>query len=516
MRTLRHTSKQFRHGRQEDAHEYARCLLEACQKEKSGGRIKREVNGKEQISNIFGGRLCSQVKCLSAKCHYVSNIFEPFLDLSLEITRASTLAKALHRFTAVEILDGANKYECEKCRSRVRASKRFWIETPPNILTIHLKRFEFGAYGRKIDKHVKFPTTLDMTPHLRMPGRCKHLYTLYAVLVHAGHSTHSGHYYSFVRAPSGMWHIMDDGRVRQVAENHVLAQNAYILFYVRNVECNRDSKSTAKTRKTTESQAQTQVHQNGSSHSHHRNEQIMKNIVPPHTNMNGGEGNNRNLKAKVLSYGDGQNLSNGDVHLHYHEDSVSVMSNKSKSESKSEDKGVVQRENGISFGNRSMLTFFSKKILPFLKARHSIEKKRSIVSKFTKLFRRRSEPDLLETDIKSDDLNGLSPSGCRKRKKMKSELDDIDCNEYEPHRQSINKRENTGGQDNNRVGERKDMKSGNGMTDKHTFSDFTLSNGHTANILNVEQWDDLDDSLREKAKKLNRNSMPKVREVDEW
>ena len=37
------------------------------------------------------------------------------------------------------------------------------------------------------------------------------------MLVHAGHSVHSGHYYCFVRAPNGFWHQMDDTQVSQVA-----------------------------------------------------------------------------------------------------------------------------------------------------------------------------------------------------------------------------------------------------------------------------------------------------------
>lgn len=38
-------------------------------------------------------------------------------------------------------------------------------------------------------------------------------YTLYGVLVHAGWSTHSGHYYCFVRTSSGNWYSLDDNQV---------------------------------------------------------------------------------------------------------------------------------------------------------------------------------------------------------------------------------------------------------------------------------------------------------------
>ncbi|XP_073044179.1 uncharacterized protein [Primulina eburnea] len=61
-------------------------------------------------------------------------------------------------------------------------------------------------------------------------------YTLYGVLVHAGWSTHSGHYYCFVRTSSGMWYSLDDNQVVQVNEGKVLEQKAYMLFYVRDMK----------------------------------------------------------------------------------------------------------------------------------------------------------------------------------------------------------------------------------------------------------------------------------------
>ena len=42
-------------------------------------------------------------------------------------------------------------------------------------------------------------------------------YSLYGVLVHSGHSVHSGHYFAFVKAPNGLWHQLDDNHVSQVS-----------------------------------------------------------------------------------------------------------------------------------------------------------------------------------------------------------------------------------------------------------------------------------------------------------
>ena len=44
-----------------------------------------------------------------------------------------------------------------------------------------------------------------------------HVYALYAVLVHAGHSAHSGHYYAYVKSPTGVWHNMNDSMVSDLA-----------------------------------------------------------------------------------------------------------------------------------------------------------------------------------------------------------------------------------------------------------------------------------------------------------
>ncbi len=102
------------------------------------------------------------------------------------------------------------------------------------MLTIQFKRFEFGSFGSKITRRVEFGLRLDLQPYMSNSSSCgPQIYDLYAVLVHHGHSVHSGHYVCYVKASNGLWHICDDTRVGQVAERAVLGQQAYILFYVR-------------------------------------------------------------------------------------------------------------------------------------------------------------------------------------------------------------------------------------------------------------------------------------------
>ncbi len=74
---------------------------------------------------------------------------------------------------------------------QVRAKKRITIEEAPNVLTIQLKRFEFGGRGSKISKRVEFGMELDLAPFMSDHPRCgQQMYDLIAVLVHHGHSLH--------------------------------------------------------------------------------------------------------------------------------------------------------------------------------------------------------------------------------------------------------------------------------------------------------------------------------------
>ncbi|GMI81462.1 hypothetical protein HRI_001815500 [Hibiscus trionum] len=232
---LRCISRNFRNSRQEDAHEYMVNLLESMHKCCLPSGVPSEspkAYERSLVHKIFGGRLRSQVKCL--QCSYCSDTFDPFLDLSLEIVKADSLLKALKNFTAAELLDGGERqYQCQRCKQKVKATKQLTVYNSPHVLTIHLKRFQAHNLGQKIDRKVEFVSTIDMKPFVSGSNEGHLKYTLYGVLVHRGWSTHSGHYYCFVRTSSGMWYSLDDNRVLQVSERTVLEQKAYMLFYVR-------------------------------------------------------------------------------------------------------------------------------------------------------------------------------------------------------------------------------------------------------------------------------------------
>lgn len=87
------------------------------------------------------------------------------------------------------------------------------IHRPPNVLTLQLKRYVGGPTGYKLNRHLNFPLQLDLRPFVTEANESSVLYKLYAVLVHYGMMTTSGHYYCFVLAPSGRWYKMNDAMV---------------------------------------------------------------------------------------------------------------------------------------------------------------------------------------------------------------------------------------------------------------------------------------------------------------
>jgi hypothetical protein len=70
-----------------------------------------------------------------------------------------------------------------------------------------------------------------MTDHLQKNDG-KMLCRLFAVVVHAGKNSHSGHYIAYVRnVTKNEWWKMDDARVTIASHSEVMNAEAYMLFY---------------------------------------------------------------------------------------------------------------------------------------------------------------------------------------------------------------------------------------------------------------------------------------------
>ncbi|XP_024289927.1 ubiquitin carboxyl-terminal hydrolase 42 isoform X3 [Oncorhynchus tshawytscha] len=231
LNELKRIAKHFRFGSQEDAHEFLRYTVDAMQKSCLPlNKLDRQTQATSFIHQVFGGYLRSRVKCFN--CKAVSDTFDPYLDVALEIKTAPSITKALEQFVKPEQLDGENAYRCAKCKKMVPASKRFTIHRSANVLTISLKRFA-NYNGGKIAKDVRYAECLDLRPFMSQSHGEPQVYVLYAVLVHSGFSCHAGHYYCYVKASNGQWYQLNDSSVLVSDIRSVLNQQAYVLFYIR-------------------------------------------------------------------------------------------------------------------------------------------------------------------------------------------------------------------------------------------------------------------------------------------
>lgn len=226
------------YGKQEDAHEFMRFAIDTMQSvclDEFGGEKAVHPSSQETtlIQHIFGGHLQSQVVC--TKCNNVSNQFENMMDLTVEIQGdAASLEECLDQFTVREQLHGDNMYKCDGCNDYVLAWKRLTIRRAPNILTIALKRFQSGRFG-KLNKRVTFPEILDLSPYMSETGDGSDVYKLYAVVVHVDmlNASYFGHYICYTKDFCGNWYRVDDCKVVRVGLDEVLSQGAYMLLYSR-------------------------------------------------------------------------------------------------------------------------------------------------------------------------------------------------------------------------------------------------------------------------------------------
>lgn len=245
-------AENFRLGRQEDAHEFLRYVIDACHNTCS--RSTKKITGSPScnggsigptsaMNEIFGGALLSQVKCLS--CKGESNKTDEILDISLDIFQTNSLKDAFGRFFQPEILDGNNKYDCSKCKKLSVAKKQMFVFRAPNVLVIQFKRFE-GTYSGKINKNIEFEEVLSLSKFMCSTAKdCQPEYSLIGSIVHSGLSPESGHYYAYIKDPFGRWYCCNDSQVSLSSVQEVLSEKVYILFYLRNNPNPKHIKSTS-------------------------------------------------------------------------------------------------------------------------------------------------------------------------------------------------------------------------------------------------------------------------------
>jgi len=253
---IKKISNVFGVGTQEDASEFFTTLLESMAKS-----IKFALNTSPNptcskkttniLDEIFSFQFRSRITCCS--CGRLSDTIENTNSWPVDVKYVQDIRKGMLHFLREEILEGENSYKCDRCNKKVRATKKYSIKTAPNILVVNLKRFDF-TYAGKLSHFVTYPEMLSLKTFLTdsetkldlkqidendsSPNNTNFClknvsYKLYGVLVHLGYTSHSGHYYSYVRGPNDVWYKADDQQMSTVKLQDALSQNAYILFYNR-------------------------------------------------------------------------------------------------------------------------------------------------------------------------------------------------------------------------------------------------------------------------------------------
>lgn len=234
---LKSYARTLRYGRQEDAHEYFLYLLEGIQKDTSRGLDKEDRNRflgskKDFVQAVFGGTMLSRIIC--SNCSHNSDCYENFFDISLDIKHSNSIDNALKFYTAPEKLSFPNSYNCQNCKTSAEANKKLTISKSPEVLVLHLKRFD--SFGNKLCKNISFSPLLDLSKFVSENIQSKAIYQLYALVVHNSSTSNSGHYIAFVKAPNDFWYCMNDSSVSISSWDIVSRQQAYILFYKKNHE----------------------------------------------------------------------------------------------------------------------------------------------------------------------------------------------------------------------------------------------------------------------------------------
>jgi ubiquitin carboxyl-terminal hydrolase 8 len=196
------------------------------------------TRNKSLIVDMFQGQIRNTCKCL--KCGHVNIRFEPFMYLSLPMSKScKSLDDCIDLYLQEESLTGNDQYYCEKCKTHVDGTKKQDLWMLPPVLIVHLKRFKYNDYGKvgsKNEAAINYPITgWDLKTHVKSSRGVYPRYDLYGVINHMG-GLGGGHYIAHaLNRFDDTWYEFNDSSYRSVSESvhKRLSKSTYVLFYNR-------------------------------------------------------------------------------------------------------------------------------------------------------------------------------------------------------------------------------------------------------------------------------------------
>ncbi|SCV00841.1 LAMI_0G07646g1_1 [Lachancea mirantina] len=152
------------------------------------------------------------------------------------------LDECLGLFSQPEVLGATDSWYCPNCKEHRQALKRIELWSTPDILLIHLKRFQNrNSFSDKINDLVEFPISgFDISPFLASKEVSdSNIYDLIAVDNHYG-GMGGGHYTAYVKNfADDNWYYFDDSRVSETSPEQSVSGAAYLLCYRRRNPANK-------------------------------------------------------------------------------------------------------------------------------------------------------------------------------------------------------------------------------------------------------------------------------------
>ena len=220
--------KKMSQGSNKDAFDVWKYFIEQIQsfllsEKRSKDKLVQETTA---LYQIFGGYIQKKLECPS--CNKFENVYDSFLDLSLDLTQCSTVERCLTKHFKQQVL--AFK-ECSSCQHEGNQKGTQSIYKSPMTLALQLRRFNTDADTTKINKFVKFDESMDIKRVITENETVNTKYNLYAAIVHTGQTINDGHYKAYVKSSNGIWYCMDNDNVQVVSVKRLLEEKPYMLFY---------------------------------------------------------------------------------------------------------------------------------------------------------------------------------------------------------------------------------------------------------------------------------------------